>query len=106
MAMLARDRWERLQPFLDCALELSGEQRVAWLDSLRSTDPDVVDELDSLLSEEAAADRRGFLSDPLELVDPSLLRERQGSRGSAGGTPENTEWAKGAPSEQSGIEAR
>jgi len=65
MAMLERDRWERLQPLLDRALELSGERRATWLDSLRSTDPDVVDELDSLLSEEAAADGRGFLSDPI-----------------------------------------
>jgi hypothetical protein len=64
MAMLERDRWERLQPLLDRALELSGEQRASWLDALRSTNPDVVDELDSLLSEDAAAERRGFLSDP------------------------------------------
>jgi hypothetical protein len=65
MAMFERDRWERLQPLLDRALELSGEQRTSWLDSLRAADPDVVDELESLLSEEAAADGRGFLSDPL-----------------------------------------
>ena len=69
MAMFERDRWERLQPLLDRALELSGEQRASWLDSLRSTDPDVVDELHSLLSDDAAADGRGFLSDPLEQVD-------------------------------------
>ena len=71
MAMLERDRWERLQPFLDRALELSAEQRALWLDSLRSTDPDVVDELDSLLSEESAADGRGFLSDR---VHPAFRR--------------------------------
>lgn len=64
MAMLERDRWERLQPLLDRALELSGEQRATWLDSLRSTDPDVADELDSLLSDDAAADGRGFLGEP------------------------------------------
>ena len=78
MAMLERDRWERLQPFLDRALELSGEQRASWLDSLRSTDPDIVDELDSLLSEDAAADGRGFLSDPLAQVDAPLLRREAG----------------------------
>ena len=66
MAIFVRDRWERLQPLLDRALDLSGEQRTTWLDSLRSADPSVADELDSLLSEEAAADRRGFLSEPLE----------------------------------------
>ncbi|MEO6527564.1 MAG: protein kinase [Gemmatimonadaceae bacterium] len=73
MAMLERDRWERLQPLLDHALELSGEQRASWLDSLRSTDPHVADEIDSLLSEEAVADGRGFLSDPLERVDDAPL---------------------------------
>src|SRR5215217_2139753 len=71
MAMLARDRWERLQPLLDRALQLSGEQRATWLESLRSTDPDVAGELESLLSEEAAADARGFLSDP---VHPACKR--------------------------------
>ena len=65
MAMLERDRWERLQPLLDRALELSGEQRASWLDSLRSTDPASAAEVDSLLSEEEVADGRGFLSDPL-----------------------------------------
>ena len=79
MAMLERDRWERLQPLLDRALELSGEQRASWLDSLRSTDPGVADELDSLLSEESAADGRGFLSDPLEQVDASLVGREVGA---------------------------
>jgi hypothetical protein len=80
MAMFERDRWERLQPLLDRALELSGEQRAFWLDSLRAADPDVVDELESLLSEEVAADGRGFLSDPLT----NLTRgELQVSRGGA-----------------------
>ena len=69
MAMLEKDRWERLQPLLDRALELSGAQRASWLDSLRTTEPDLADEIHSLLSEEAAADGRGFLSDPLERVD-------------------------------------
>ena len=74
MVMFERDRWERLQPLLDRALELSGEQRASWLASLRSTDPDIVDELESLLSEEAAADGRGFLSDPLDQADAPIVR--------------------------------
>ena len=69
MAMPERDRWERLQPLLDRALELSGEHRAYWLDTLRSADPDVVDELNSLLSEESAADSKGFLGDPLTQSD-------------------------------------
>ena len=78
MAMLERDRWVRLQPLLDRALELSGEQRAYWLDALRSTDPDVVDELDSLLSEDAAADGRGFLAHPLAQIDSPLVRREGG----------------------------
>ena len=78
MAMLERDRWERLQPLLDRALELSGERRASWLDSLRSSDPDVAGELDSLLWEDAAADERGFLSDPLPQVGAPLLRREAG----------------------------
>jgi hypothetical protein len=65
MAMLDRDRWNRVQPLLDQALELSGVHRATWLDSLRSSAPDLAGELDSLLAEEADADRSGFLTDPL-----------------------------------------
>lgn len=78
MAMFERDRWVRLQPLLDCLLELSDAHRASWLDSLRSTDPDVVDELESLLSEEAAADGRGFLSDPLQQVVAPLSAAKRG----------------------------
>jgi len=66
MAMLDRERWIRVQPLLDEALDLSDAQRATWLDSLRSTTPDVARDLESLLASEAAADGDGFLTDALE----------------------------------------
>ena len=65
MAMLDRERWKRVQPLLDEALELTGTQRATWLDSLRSATPDLARDLESLLANEAEADGSGFLTDPL-----------------------------------------
>jgi hypothetical protein len=61
MGIFDRDRWRRLQPLLDQALDLSSEQRVSWLDELRSSDAEMADDLITLLSSEAAADDNGFL---------------------------------------------
>ena len=61
MGIFDRDRWQRLQPLLDHALDLSSEQRVSWLDELRSSHPEIADDLIALLSSEAAADDSGFL---------------------------------------------
>ena len=66
MAMLDRERWIRVQPLLDEALDLTGTQRATWLASLRSTTPDLARDLESLLANEAAADGDGFLIDPLQ----------------------------------------
>jgi hypothetical protein len=39
MAVIDRDRWRVLQPLLDRALSLSGEEREAWLGELRAESP-------------------------------------------------------------------
>jgi eukaryotic-like serine/threonine-protein kinase len=62
-----RDRWLELQPLLDQALELSEEERLAWLGDLRSHSPAVAMEVAALFSSEAVADRRGFLLKPVEV---------------------------------------
>ena len=62
--MLDRERWIRVQPLLDEALDLTAAQRATWLDSLRSTTPEVARDLESLLASEAEADGSGFLSPP------------------------------------------
>ena len=59
---LDAERWQRLSPLLDEALELPANAREAWLDALREREPDLVDELRALLAGKAAADRARFLT--------------------------------------------
>src|SRR5215207_108993 len=72
MAVINRDRWRELAPLLDRAIELTDDERAAWLDELRSRSPELAAELAALLAGEAAADREGFLEGPL---DPALDAE-------------------------------
>src|SRR5262245_24929918 len=66
MAVIDRDRWRELARLLDRALELTDEQRAAWLGELRARSPDLAAELVALLAGEAAADRERFLEEPLD----------------------------------------
>src|SRR5262245_16258682 len=61
MAVIDRDRWRELAPLLDEALDLTDDERPAWLDALRSRSPRLAAELTALLADEAVADRQGFL---------------------------------------------
>src|SRR4051812_11275685 len=61
------DHWRVIEPLLDRALELSPSQRASWLDALGSTAPELAAELSSLLDDDDAAERRGFLFAPVEL---------------------------------------
>ena len=67
MPVFDRDHWRLIEPLLDQALDLSHEDRVPWLVSLRTSAPEVAAELDDLFAGEVTADRRGFLSRPVEL---------------------------------------
>ncbi|MGH7710601.1 MAG: protein kinase domain-containing protein, partial [Gemmatimonadaceae bacterium] len=69
MAVIDRERWRNLEPLVDRALELAADERAAWLDELRVQSPDVAEALAALLAQEDVADRRGFLTTP---VQPSL----------------------------------
>ena len=71
MPVIDRDRWRHLSPLLDQALELSDDQRAAWLAELRSRSPGLAADLSALLASEATADRRGFLDDSLEAKEPN-----------------------------------
>ena len=64
-----------LNPLLDQALDLSPEQRSAWLADLRARQPDLAAELEALLSAEAKLDARGFLARAAsaELPSPTSL---------------------------------
>ncbi|MEP6733288.1 MAG: serine/threonine-protein kinase [bacterium] len=68
MNVIDRERWQRLEPLLDRALDLPLAERASWIDSLRTSDPDLAAELDALLSDDAVANDRGFLSRPIEVT--------------------------------------
>lgn len=67
MSVPDRDHWRVIEPLLDHALELSPAQRAPWLDALGTTAPELAVELAALLADDDAAERRGFLSVPVEL---------------------------------------
>jgi tetratricopeptide (TPR) repeat protein len=52
-----------VSPHLDRALELTDDERDAWLTSLRAEDPDLASEVWALLEEHRALSREGFLED-------------------------------------------
>lgn len=76
MARLDETRWRSLSPLLDRALELEGEERVAFISSLRPARPDEAAELERLLAGEGAARASGFLELP---EDPAARGSLAGS---------------------------
>jgi serine/threonine protein kinase/tetratricopeptide (TPR) repeat protein len=65
MTLLHRDRWREIEPLLDEALRLDDQERASWLGDLHLRAPDLAADLTTLLSEETAADRSGFLTGPV-----------------------------------------
>jgi len=61
MSTLNPDQWQTLSPYLDQALTMSGEERVAWLAELREQNPALADQLRMLLDEHRALAQEGFL---------------------------------------------
>ena len=55
-------RWRRLSALLDEALDLAGDERRRWLDSLAVEHPDLVDEISALLADHDASVAARFLS--------------------------------------------
>jgi eukaryotic-like serine/threonine-protein kinase len=53
--------WKEASPYLDRALELSTEERTAWLESLRPSRPDLVAFINDLLKEQSEAAEEHFL---------------------------------------------
>jgi hypothetical protein len=60
-------RWRELSAYLDQALELSSEERPAWLESLRRKNPALAAELENLLEEQQALGKEGFLENGLHI---------------------------------------
>jgi len=66
-----RERWQRLSPLLDRALELEGDERAAWLETLRVEDGDLADDVAALLAEHGELKRERFLEEPAAPSPPS-----------------------------------
>jgi serine/threonine-protein kinase len=72
----SNDQWRVLSPYLDRALTLSDAERTAWLAAIRAENPALASQLEDLLSEHRAAERKGFLEN-----SPALPTVTQGLAG-------------------------
>jgi eukaryotic-like serine/threonine-protein kinase len=70
---LGREGWDVVSPLLDTALELAGEERSAWIASLRGRDPALAAAVESLLEEHNALRHEGFLEGPPPRPPPASL---------------------------------
>lgn len=61
MPVLSPEQWEQVSPYLDQALALSGEQRVAWLRSLEEQEPRLAALVKDFLEEGRVAEEEHFL---------------------------------------------
>jgi serine/threonine protein kinase/tetratricopeptide (TPR) repeat protein len=79
MAASDSDRWVRISPYLDRALDFTDEtEREAWLTSLQEREPVVAAELRGLLDEHRAVVREGYLEHgapgtPVQNTHPGTL---------------------------------
>jgi hypothetical protein len=72
VGQLSADRWRTLSPCLDQALDMTGEQRAAWLASIATRDAALAADLDSLLVEHQHLQQSGFLENAV----PQAYRDR------------------------------
>jgi len=77
------DRWQKLSPHLDEALDVDPELRRAWLAALGKLEPDVAADLQMLLGERDAIEDSGFLEGIVQVgiheATPSLSGQILGS---------------------------
>ena len=69
-------RWRELSAFIDEALELTGTERLAWLEALRTREPKIAEELQTLLGKMDSLESSDFLKD-----DPSELFKEESLAG-------------------------
>jgi serine/threonine protein kinase len=70
MSTLDAARWKAVSPYLEEALDLAPEERTAFLATVRTQSPEVAADLASLLAQQEAIERSGFLADPTPSADP------------------------------------
>jgi len=61
MPAISPDQWRALSPYLDQALNISPEERTAWLESIREQNPSLATDLQTLIREHHALGDEGFL---------------------------------------------
>ena len=74
MSTFSAEWWQKLSPYLDEALGMSGEERSAWLASLRQKDSSLASHLESLLQEHQILSQERFME-----KRPALLPSAQPS---------------------------
>jgi serine/threonine-protein kinase len=79
---MSTEAWRTLSDHLDQALDLSDEERTAWLERLRARDPELAAQVTALLDARAHQDYSGFLSGPSVMpagaVTATLIGRRVG----------------------------
>jgi len=75
-----RDRWFKLAPYLEEALDLEPGPRAAWLSALAARDPELAAQLSPLLAEHDALAKQGFMSTtpPAPVPEPGLAGQNIG----------------------------
>ena len=76
MGDMKSDRWQRLRPLLDRALELDGEARHQYLDGLPGEEQDLRPDLERLLAEQGCLGRQ-TLPNAMELAAPAVAQHLQ-----------------------------
>jgi eukaryotic-like serine/threonine-protein kinase len=70
MSILGEDRWKKLDPLLDRALDLAREERRAFIAVLREEDPKAAADVEALLADAEEAARKKFLESELPAAPP------------------------------------
>ena len=61
MSAFSAEQWKEISPYLDDALSLSEQERIAWLQDFRSQHADLADLVEQLLDEQRALSQEHFL---------------------------------------------
>ena len=77
MSTLSPKQWRELAPLIDKVLEMSEEERAAWLSSLRETDPGLAEQLASLAKDHNVLASAGFMEGKAGCV-PSVTSDLSG----------------------------
>jgi len=65
MSTLSPEQWQALRPYIEQALDMSDDERVAWLSSIRAQNPELAGQLTSLLEEHKELAKADFLEGSL-----------------------------------------